>query len=252
VNALESYYGYQAIARGLTSSLEVERLTDVMSICYDRLLVPWLPPNRDAEIYEVACGPGIMLRYLRRRGYTCLAGSDSSESQIELARAAGLSVKLGDSVGDLETYTDGRWDCLIGIDFIEHLPKDVLVAFLAASYRTLRKDGCLILRAPNGDSPLVGRNLFNDITHFWAYTTVATEALLKMAGFQRVEFADESLASIQGHRWIKEPLMKCSQFLARMLIRSATREDVRYLSPSIYIAAWKTHEYARASLRSAH
>lgn len=239
MNALESYYGYQAIARGLTSSQDVERLSDVMSICYDRLLTPWLPSNREAEIYEVACGPGVMLRYLRRRGYTRLAGSDSSQSQIELARAVGLPVIFGDSIEDLRTYPAERWDRLIGIDFIEHLPKDVLVAFLGESYRTLRKNGCLILRAPNGDSPFVGRNLFNDITHYWAYTSVATEALLKMAGFGRVEFVDESVASIQKHRWIKAPLMRCSQVVLRFLIQSATREHIEYLGSSIFVAAWK-------------
>jgi 2-polyprenyl-3-methyl-5-hydroxy-6-metoxy-1,4-benzoquinol methylase len=242
MNASESYYQYQATARGLTSVEAVEKLADSMELTYCRLLRQWLPADRQAEIYEVACGPGIMLRHLRRTGYTRLAGSDSAASQIELAQAAGLPVVLGDSLKDLKGQGARRWDCLIAIDFIEHLPKDVLVEFFFESHRTLKKDGCLILRAPNGDSPLVGRNLYNDITHFWAYTTVATEALLKMAGFQRVEFADESVASIQKHRWIKVPLMKWSQALLRAVIRSATREHIQYLNPSIYVAAWKTHD----------
>jgi len=242
MNASESYYQYQATARGLTSVEAVEKLADSMELTYGRLLPRWLPANRQAEIYEVACGPGIMLRHLRRTGYTRLAGSDSAASQIELAQAAGLPVVLGDSLKDLKGQGARRWDCLIAIDFIEHLPKDVLVEFFFESHRTLKKGGCLILRAPNGDSPLVGRNLYNDITHYWAYTTVATEALLKMAGFQRVEFADESVASIQKHRWIKVPLMKWSQALLRAVIRSATREHIQYLNPSIYVAAWKTHD----------
>jgi SAM-dependent methyltransferase len=242
MNASESYYQYQATARGLTSAESVEKLTDFMAVTYGRLLPPWLPADRQAEIYEVACGPGIMLRHLKRLGYTRLAGSDSSASQIELAQAVGLPVVLGDSLQELKRQDAARWDRLIAIDFIEHLPKDILVEFYFESHRTLKKNGCLILRAPNGDSPLVGRNLFNDITHFWAYTTIATEALLKMAGFQRVEFADESLASIQTHRWIKAPLMRCFQALLRALIRSATREDIKYLNPSIYVAAWKTHD----------
>jgi 2-polyprenyl-3-methyl-5-hydroxy-6-metoxy-1,4-benzoquinol methylase len=240
VNAIESYYRYQATARGLTSVEAVEKLTDLVGLTYARLLTRWLPADRQAEIYEVACGPGIMLRHLQRLGYTRLAGSDSAQSQIELAQAAGLPVVLGDSLEDLKGQGAERWDRVIAIDFIEHLPKDVLVEFFFESYRTLKRNGCLIMRAPNGDSPLVGRNLFNDITHYWAYTTIATEALLKMAGFQRVEFADESAASIQKHRWLKVPLMKCSQALLRAVIRSATREDIRYLNPSIYVAAWKT------------
>lgn len=242
MNASEEYYRYQAVARGLLSTKAVDELTGTMAVAYGGLLPRWLPADKQAEIYEVACGPGIMLRYLRSLGYTRLSGSDSAPSQIELAQAAGLSVKYGDSLSELKGHSAERWDCLIAIDFIEHLPKDALVEFLFECRRTLKRKGCLIMRAPNGDSPLVGRNVFNDITHYWAYTTIATEALLKMTGFKRVEFADESLASIQKHRWIKAPLMKCSQFLLRALIRAATREDIRYWNPSVYIAAWTTND----------
>src|SRR5207249_4808144 len=114
--------------------------------------------------------------------------SYSSAPQIELARAACVTVVEADSLTELEQQSDSELDCLIGIDFIEHLPKDTLVHFFSLAFRKLKRDGCLILRAPNGDSPFVGRNLFNDITHVWAYTTVATRALLEMAGFKRMEF----------------------------------------------------------------
>ena len=239
MSANQQYYQFQASARGLASVADVEALVDIMSPVYQRLLSNWLPASRSALIYEVACGPGIMLRHLQRQGYTQLAGSDSSAAQIELAQAGGLKVDLADSIAQLKGHPDERWDCLIAIDFIEHLPKDVLVEFLAQARRTLKKGGCLIMRAPNGDSPLVGRNLFNDITHYWAYTSIATSALLKMSRFSRAAFADESLASIERHRWLKVPLMKMSQFLLRFLLRSATREQVDFLGSSLYIAAWK-------------
>src|SRR5438445_3626643 len=214
-----AYYDYQAKARGLTSSADVDALVELMSPFYHRLVCPWLPNTRSAAIYEIACGPGIMLRFLKELGYTNITGSDSSACQIELAKSAGLAVLLADSREELRTHPNSRWDCLIAIDFVEHLPKDTLIDFFAQSYRTLRPGGRLILRAPNGDSPLAGRNLFNDITHVWAYTTIATQALLQMAGFGRVEFAEESCASIRHHRWLKIPLMKLFQALIRCSIR---------------------------------
>ena len=235
----DSYYRRQAEARGLKTNADVEALTDLMSISYDRLLPNWLPASRTAAIYELACGPGVMLRYLKRKGYTNISGSDMSECQIALAKAASFPVKLSDSIQELKSHPDGTWDCLIAIDFIEHLPKDVLTDFLIQSHRVLKKGGLLILRGPNGDSPLVGRNLYNDITHFWAYTTVATRALLQIAGYSRIDFADESLASLQKQRWIKVPLMRFSQWLLRLIMRAATKEDVQYWSPSLYVFARK-------------
>jgi SAM-dependent methyltransferase len=234
----EAAYDYQAIARGLRSVADVEALTDAMAPAY-RLLTNWLPANLDAAIYEVACGPGAMLIYLRRLGYTDISGSDSSACQIELARNSGLNAKLADSLEELERHPDGRWDCLIAIDFIEHLPKDVLIYFLALAFRKLKCGGRLILRAPNGDSPFVGRNLFGGITHVWAYTTWETRGLLQMAGFGQVDFVEESLALIQRQRWIKVPLMKLAQALLRGLIRAATREQITLLAPSFYAVAWK-------------
>jgi hypothetical protein len=119
------------------------------------------------------------------------------------------------------------------------LPKEALLEFLALAARKLKPGGCLILRGPNGDSPLVGRNLYNDITHVWAYTTIALRALLQMSGFERVAFADECEASVQRQRWLKVPLMRLTRALVRGLIRAAVREHVQWLSPSIYVCTWK-------------
>ncbi len=232
-------YRSQAKARGLETADDADQLARHMRPVYDRLLTPWLPPSRNATIHEVACGPGIMLRYLRMRGYCRIEGSDSSEYQIALARASGVPVKLTDSIQELANHDVNMWDCLIAIDFIEHLPKDRIPLFIMECHRTLKPGGCLILRLPNGDSPLVGRHLFNDITHHWTFTTVALRTLLVNGGFDMPVFADEAIASIEQYRWLKVPLMKASQAVWRGLIRAATRETVKYFSPSLYVCARK-------------
>jgi SAM-dependent methyltransferase len=235
----EAAYEYQAIARGLRTPSDVEALVDYIAPAYRHLLPRWLPSNRDAAIYETACGPGIMLSYLKRAGYTNASGSDSSACQIELARAAHLNVKLADSIAELEIFPDDYLDCLIAIDFIEHLPKDVLIRFFELAYRKLKRKSSLILRAPNGDSPFVGRNLFGGITHVWAYTAGETRALLQMAGFGMVEFGEEGLALVRRQRWIRVPLMRLANAFLRALIYAATKEKIEFLAPSLYTAAWK-------------
>ena len=234
-----SYYAYQAKARGLRNNSDVDGLVREMVPVYRRLLGDWLPDHRRASVYEVACGPGIFLRYLMAEGYVSVSGSDSSECQIGLARQAGLNVFLGDSIQELARMGAGSVDCVVGIDFIEHLPKDVLILFFEQAFRVLAPGGVLILRAPNGDSPFVGRNLFNDITHYWAYTSVATRALLQMVGFGSVDFHDDSEAMLQRHRWFKVPAMRMSRLILRLLIRMAVREDVAFLGPNLFVYARK-------------
>ena len=125
-------------------------------------------------------------------------------------------------------------DALVGIDLVEHLTKDDFMTMLKYSDRALAPGGVLILRYPNGDSPLVGLNLFNDVTHVWTYTTNCVQTLAAMHGFSTVTFVDESDTAVRDLRWLKVPLARISGFIFRVLIRAATRENVRYLSPHIW------------------
>ena len=234
-----AYYDCQAQARGIATVADVQDLARRQAPVYRRILRRWLPASRDAAIYEAACGPGILLHFLRDEGYRNLSGSDSSGPVIALARQAQLPVALADSIEDLRRYPAATWDCIVAIDFVEHLPKDRLLEFFAETARTVKSGGVLILRAPNADSPLVTRNLFNDITHYWAYTTVATRALLSAAGFGRTECVDESLAAVTRLRWVALPVMMLSRALIRALLWAATRENVRHLGASVFVAAWR-------------
>ena len=233
------YYEHQAVARGHVSPADVLANVTLNSGMYDRILLPWLPKDKGAFVYEVACGAGICLKWLSTRGYTNSAGSDLSDVQIALAQANGMNVSLQDALGDLKGRPNGSIDCLIALDFYEHLPKEVLLDFLKDAHRVLAPGGKLILRGPNGDSPLLGRALYNDITHYWALTSVAFNALLQMFGFRAVEFRDDTLARFDRGRWLRVPLAWIAQKVLHWLLRLATRENIRYFSSSFFICATK-------------
>jgi 2-polyprenyl-3-methyl-5-hydroxy-6-metoxy-1,4-benzoquinol methylase len=234
-----NFYDYQTRARQLNTPADVDAIARKMTPLYRRLVRQWLPPSRNAAIYEVACGPGIMMRFLKTEGYTTFSGSDLAACQVDLAKASGLPAKQADSLQELRQQPDKTWDCIIGIDFVEHLTKDEFIGFLLECHRTLKPGGCLILRLPNGSSPLVGLHLFNDITHQWTYTENAMRAILNMAGFDTVAFADETVPSIQEHRWLKVPLAFLIGIVARFMIRAVSRERPHCLSPSFFVGAWR-------------
>ena len=105
---------------------------------------------------------------------------------------------------------------------------------LAGAQRVLRPGGRLILRLPNGNSPLVGLNLFNDITHVWTYTANCLNSLARMHRFTRTEFVDESAAAICRHRWLKVPLCRLSQTILGLLFWTATKSKVDSWNPNLW------------------
>ena len=228
------YYHYQAIARGIRSRDDILHDSGTKAYVYDRLVLPWLPERKSSEIAEIACGHGSFLWWLKQRGYLKVTGIDSSAEQIALARQTGAAVVEMDLgkwfIGQPETSLD----TIVGIDLIEHLSKDEFMALLHHSHRVLRPGGDLILRFPNGDSPLVGRNLFNDVTHIWTYTSNCLQSLAAMHGFSGAHFKDESEAAIRDRRWLKVPLCKLSTLLLRIIFRAATKEKIDYWSPYIW------------------
>ena len=228
------YYNYQAEARGVRTLEDVRRIAGEKAYLYDRIVRPWLPADLSRPIGELACGHGSFLHWLKSRGFANVAGVDSSPEQIALARQAAASVEHEDVNRWLAHRPPSSFAALVAIDLAEHLSKDDFMELLRAAHSALASDGCLILRLPNGDSPFLGRNLFNDITHIWTYTPNCLPSLGAMYGFSSFRFADEGANAIRDHRWLKVPLANVSRLVLRTLVRSATRERIDYLSPNLW------------------
>lgn len=228
------YYKYQAEARGIRTLEDVQRCGQEKAYVYDRIVRRWLPEDRQQPIAELACGHGSFLHWLRTRGYTQLRGTDSSPEQIQLARQVGADVDEDDVNLWLARQPREKFAALVAIDLVEHLPKDAFMELLRTTHAALATGGSLILRLPNGDSPFVGRNLFNDITHVWTYTPNCLNSLARMHGFSRAEFDDEGASALRDARWLKVPLAAISAAVLRTLIRFSTREKIEFLSPHLW------------------
>ncbi len=233
VNHLD-YYKFQARARGVHSLDEVRRMAGEKSHVYERIVRPWLPENMALPLAEIACGHGSFLHWLKRRGYSSVTGVDSSPEQIELARQVGATVELSDANLWLARQPQNHFSSIVAIDLVEHLSKDDFMELLRLAEGVLSPGGSLILRLPNGDSPFVGMNLFNDITHVWTYTPNALNSLSQMLGYSGSRFADEGADAIRDHRWLKVPVAKGGGLLLRALVRVITRENIQFLSPHLW------------------
>jgi 2-polyprenyl-3-methyl-5-hydroxy-6-metoxy-1,4-benzoquinol methylase len=235
------YYSHQGSCRGINTVEDVQRAVRRSGAVYERLLGGYLPSDGSVPIYEAACGPGILMTWLKGKGFREIRGSDIAEKEVLLARQTGFEVAHGNSIDDLEKFTGG-FQFIFAFDFIEHLPREEALRFLRAAHRALKPGGLLVLRMPNGDSPFVGRNFFNDITHQWAYTTTAFRAVATICGYGKVWYRDDTLISISRWRLVKLPFMWVAQLLVKGIFRMATHENFQYLGSSIYCFAKKIGE----------
>jgi 2-polyprenyl-3-methyl-5-hydroxy-6-metoxy-1,4-benzoquinol methylase len=234
-----SYYEHQAKARGIKTADDSRKESLFEGAVFDRLILPHLPALGDGAIYEAACGPGILQCWLSQRGFTDLEGSDFSLHEATLAASINPRIHHGDSLAHLKTFGPGHFRAIIALDFYEHLPRELFRHFLAIASESLKPGGVLIMRGPNGDSPFVGLNLYNDITHVWTYTTVAMRSLLALEGMTSVCFDDDTDKALHHGRWWKRPLMHVSRQILTGLTFAATRQKIHYWGMSLYIYARK-------------
>jgi hypothetical protein len=235
-----SFYTRQSEARKINGPDDVERFSRESDIVFSRIISPFLPTNKSACIYEAATGPGILQFWLRKQGFTNREGSDFSAKEASLAQHVTPAIRHADSLSDLtERFTEESLQTIIALDFYEHIERENFIRFLKIAHSRLSPGAWLVLRGPNADSPLVGLNLYNDVTHIWAYTTTCLRVLCKLEGFQDIQFCDDAIPGLHhGASW-KTPLMRLAQMILTQLVWMASRQRVQFWGSSIYLFARK-------------
>ena len=235
-----TYYANQSQARGIRTVSDVKRMATETANIHNRIFLAQLPTNRDCMIYEAATGPGILQAWLQNHCFSNLHGSDFSEKEATLAGQITQGIVCDDSVADLENrFSECTFDAIIALDFYEHISRERFRNFLRIASLRLKPSGVLILRGPNADSPLVGLNLYNDVTHIWAYTTTCLRVLCRLEGFQDVRFCDDAIPGLHhGSAW-KTPLMRLAQMILTQVVWMASRQRVQFWGSSIYLFARK-------------
>jgi len=230
----------RSVGRGILYPCDVERVAISEARIYNRLILPVLLSDKAGKIYEAAVGPGILQCWMKNHGISELEGSDISRKEVDLAKYFNSRIVQSDAIKDIEErFAQDTFSLIIALDFYEHLQRADLSKFLHVAFSRLQPGGTLILRGPNADSPLVGTNFYNDVTHVWAYTTQSLRTLLSIAGFSRVSFVDDTRSSLHSGRWWKLPLMIVAQTLLTWTFYAASRVKIKYWGASIYVFARK-------------
>lgn len=122
-----------------------------------------LPADCTASIFDLGCGHGALIYFLRQAGYHNVVGVDISPEQVAEATRLGIEgIREGNLLETLRNLPDHSRDVVIAFDVIEHFTKDELL-------------------------PFVGAIRYGDMTHEQAFTRVSLAQLLLSSGFSRLE-----------------------------------------------------------------
>jgi len=140
-------------------------------------------PRSAQRILDLGCGQGQLVRLCQTAGFPDTYGVDISPEQLKLGRTANVSnLILGDAF-DVLTDMTGQLDVVLACDFVEHLPRDAVLALFAAVVTALRPGGMFIGRTPNGNSPFHGFYYHGDLTHRSLLTPRSLHQVASNSGF---------------------------------------------------------------------
>ncbi len=178
---------YHSLKHGRELALE-GRSRRVVFRSLARTLGPWLPAERAAAVLDIGCGEGVVLDFLRWRGFSNLDGFDLSSENVKLCHERGLTfVDSHDALALADWRPEKRYDLVLCLDLIEHLPKERAVGFCSGIRSRLVPGGSAIIQTPNMGSVLGLFHRHYDLTHEWGVTENSAVDLLAAAGFSEVE-----------------------------------------------------------------
>jgi SAM-dependent methyltransferase len=143
--------------------------------------------STQGDVVDIGCGRGELLTLLRERGIAA-RGVDVNQGMVELCRAGGLDVELGDAVGYLARQRDGSIGGLAAIQVVEHFEPAYLARFLETAFHKLRPKAPIVLETIN---PACWMAFFEtyirDPTHRRPLHPETLRYLVQAAGFSHVD-----------------------------------------------------------------
>jgi len=199
-----------------------------------------LPADLQAPILDFGCGFGATVQALRLRGHAAALGWDIEPQALAHCQRSGIPVVDG----RLATLADhpGRFALILCSHVIEHIPKDQIVATLAALRALLAPDGRLLLCVPNAQAHTGAYWAFEDFTHVTAFTSGSVYQVLSLAGFSDIAFIDTDCTAGMSawRRTIKRSLLAWYASRYRFWNR-VTSSATHATSPNIFsyeVKAW--------------
>lgn len=138
-------------------------------------------------VLELACGRGEFLELLAEAGIEG-RGVDLDPGMVQICRAGGQEVDLGDALEALAAQPDASVRGLFCAHFLEHLPSERAEQVYRDAARVLEPGGTFVAVVPNmGSLSVLSYDFWRDPTHVRPYDPMVLAFFADQAGLQVAE-----------------------------------------------------------------
>lgn len=191
---------------------------------------------RSGRVFELGCGPGHLMGFLRDEGYTGCEGVDLCEEQVAIARKAGLVARQGDLFDALRGVTQ-EYDAIIAVDVIEHIARDRLLEFGELCRNALRPGGVLILQTPNGEGLHAGHVIYGDLTHRTIFNESSLRQYLRALDFDDIVVHETGPVAVGLKNSIRWLAWQCIRLVGIAKVMAETGRRPRVLTQEMLCRA---------------
>jgi SAM-dependent methyltransferase len=145
-------------------------------------------PGKKATYLDIGPGQGETLILWRKLGYDNIQSIDISNDVCSHIKKLGFNCELvADSTNFLINNKE-KFDFIMLNDVVEHINKDELIIFIEAVFDSLKKNGKVLIKVPNAQSPHFSIGRYGDLTHVQSFTELSLTQLMKLGGFENFKF----------------------------------------------------------------
>jgi 2-polyprenyl-3-methyl-5-hydroxy-6-metoxy-1,4-benzoquinol methylase len=160
---------------------------------FKKNFITLLPKNKEAKILEIGFGNGFFLEAMQDNGYNNFTGIEIGAAQYEFVKKniTNKVFLVKDTFKFLKENPE-KFDAIVLIEVIEHIPKQRVIELVKLVNSSLKKKGIVIIKVPNISNPLMLRSRYSDFTHEVGFTKESLYQILHCANFKKINVDGDS------------------------------------------------------------
>jgi len=211
----------------------------IKSRIWDKTFSEFLPKDKSSAILDLGCGEGSIVYWLHKKGFLNSKGIDISLEQINVGKRLGIKNISQCEMTEFLENNQNYYDVIFARDLLEHFEKDQILKILRLIFKSLKKNSSLIIQVPNGESPFGNRVRYGDFTHEIAFTSGSLSQILKVTGFEKINFYPTKPPVLGIKSFFRYVLWKMVEKFYKLLLFAEVGSTSKVVSQNIIAVAKK-------------